>query len=90
MTIELRIQYTTTPDGVSIAWGEAGEGPALLYCGATPFTHVQEALSAYQDYLRAMTSSFRLITFDARGVGLSDREVSEVSKEHAHPSMLKQ
>jgi adenylate cyclase len=33
------VQYATTTDGVSIAWAEAGQGPALLYCGPTPFTH---------------------------------------------------
>lgn len=39
--MEPQIRYCTTDDGVSIAWGESGDGPALLYCGPTPFTHVQ-------------------------------------------------
>lgn len=42
------IRYCTTADGVSIAWAEAGEVPALLYCGCTPCTHVQEMLAVFE------------------------------------------
>jgi class 3 adenylate cyclase len=76
---ELRVKYTTTPDGVSIAWGDGGQGPALFCCGATPFTHVQEGYGGSLPYLHALTNSFRLITFDARGLGMSDRDVEHVS-----------
>ncbi len=72
-------QYTTTADGVSIAWAEAGQGPALLYCGPTPFTHVQELFAVFAAYYGALARSFRLITFDARGTGMSERDVAEVS-----------
>jgi class 3 adenylate cyclase/pimeloyl-ACP methyl ester carboxylesterase len=76
--MELRIQYTTTTDGVSIAWSEAGEGPAVLHCQATPFSHVQESFAinaAYADLAR----SCRFIMFDARGTGMSERNVLDVS-----------
>jgi class 3 adenylate cyclase len=76
---DLRVQYTTTPDGVSIAWGDGGQGPALFCCGPTPFTHVQEGYGGSLPYLHALTNSFRLITFDARGIGMSDRDVEHVS-----------
>ena len=76
---DLHVKYTTTPDGVSIAWGDGGQGPALFCCGATPFTHVQEGYGGSLPYLHALTNSFRLITFDARGVGMSDRDVEHVS-----------
>jgi hypothetical protein len=37
-----KIRYTTTSDGISIAWGEAGDRPALLSFRPTPFTHIRE------------------------------------------------
>lgn len=76
---EPRIQYARTSDGVNIAWGEAGQGPALLSFGPTPFTHVQEHFTLWEAYFGALARSFRLITFDARGTGMSERAVDEVS-----------
>jgi class 3 adenylate cyclase len=73
------VQYTSTSDGVSIAWAEAGQGPALLYCGPTPFTHVQEQVALFEAYYGALARSFRLITFDARGTGMSEHDVADVS-----------
>src|SRR3990172_1489009 len=75
------IRYTTTSDGVSIAWGEAGHGPALLSFGPTPFTHVQEHFTLWETYFGTLARSFRLITFDARGTGMSQRDVEDVSAE---------
>jgi class 3 adenylate cyclase len=79
--MEPRIQYTTTSDGVSIAWGEAGQGQALLLCGPMPFTHVQEQIAPIASWYGAAARSFRLITFDARGTGMSERDVAGVSAE---------
>ena len=72
-------QYTTTSDGVSIAWSESGRGPALLYIGPFPFTHLQEHYAAFGAWFEAMERSFRVINFDARGLGMSERDVTEVS-----------
>ena len=79
--MEPSIQYTTTSDGVSIAWAEAGRGPALLTCGGTPFTHAQEIFTVWGAAMEALTRSFRLVIFDARGTGMSDRDVEGVSAE---------
>jgi pimeloyl-ACP methyl ester carboxylesterase len=75
------VQYATTRDGVSIAWAEAGQGTPLLYCGPTPFTHVQEMFAVQEAFYGALARSFRVITFDARGTGLSQRDVADVSEE---------
>src|SRR3989337_640791 len=79
--MEPSIQYTTTRDSVSIAWAEAGNGPALLSFEATPFAHVQELFAVWGAWVEALTQSFRLITFDARGIGMSERDVAGVSAE---------
>jgi class 3 adenylate cyclase len=76
---EPQVRYAETSDGVSIAWGEVGQGPALLSCGPTPFTHVQEHFELWESYFGTLARSFRLITFDARGTGMSQRDVDEVS-----------
>jgi class 3 adenylate cyclase/pimeloyl-ACP methyl ester carboxylesterase len=75
------VQYATTSDGVSIAWAEAGHGPAMLFCAQTPFSHVQEQFTVYGDAWEAFARSFRFITFDARGTGMSERDVTSVSAE---------
>ncbi len=77
--MEPQIRYCTTSDGVSIAWGEAGQGPALLYLQPTPFSHVQQQFALNEAAFTAVARSFRLIMFDARGTGLSERDVAEVS-----------
>jgi class 3 adenylate cyclase len=46
-----------------------------------PFTHVQEQVAAAELSYRALARSFRLITFDVRGTGMSEREVVGVSAE---------
>jgi class 3 adenylate cyclase/pimeloyl-ACP methyl ester carboxylesterase len=73
------VKFTTTSDGVSIAWAEIGDGPALLWCGGTPFTHVQSFFPVDEPRLGRLARSFRVVFFDARGVGMSEREVAEVS-----------
>jgi class 3 adenylate cyclase len=75
------VQYTTTSDGVSIAWAEAGQGPALLQCPPTPFSHVQEEYAVWGAPREALTRAFRLVTFNARGTGMSERDVADVSVE---------
>jgi class 3 adenylate cyclase len=78
--MEPQIRYCTTEDGVSIAWAEMGQGPPLLLCGTTPFSHVQETSAIYfEDFFGPMARSCRLIWFDARGTGMSERDVTDVS-----------
>jgi len=77
--MEPQIRYCTTSDGVSIAWAEMGAGPPLLYCGGEPFTHVQEWSAMMEPLYGPLARSSRLIWFDARGTGMSERDVTEVS-----------
>ena len=78
---ELQIRYCTTTDGISIAWGEMGQGPAVVYFQPAPFSHVEQAVAISQAGWDDLTSSFRLILFDVRGTGMSERHVDHVSAE---------
>src|SRR6476659_6368773 len=69
------VRYATTRDGRSIAYAESGAGRPLLM---TPigFNHIQ--LSWRYDgrlspWLEELTSHFRLIRYDSRGQGMSNR-----------------
>jgi class 3 adenylate cyclase len=77
--MEPQIRYAQTSDGVSIAWSETGQGPAVLHLQATPFSHVREAFAINEAGYGGLARSFRLIMFDARGTGMSERDVADVS-----------
>jgi class 3 adenylate cyclase/pimeloyl-ACP methyl ester carboxylesterase len=81
--IEPRVQYASTPDGVSIAYSDMGEGDAIFYMSGMPFNHIQLQwqLPQYQAWLEKVFLRGRLIQFDARGSGLSDRNVADISLE---------
>ena len=81
---EPRVKYASASDGVSIAFADTGgEGVPILYMRGSPFTHVQLEWkqSSYNFWFNNTFARRRLITFDCRGCGLSDRDVSELSAE---------
>jgi len=81
--MEPRIQYAKTSDGVNIAYWTLGKGLTLVHL---PFLVLSHARLEWQ---RPHTRSFyehlaerrRLIRYDCRGAGLSDRKVSDHSLE---------
>ena len=71
-----RIQYAKTSDGVSIAYSQAGDGPAYVALNDIPFSRVQleeQYGLSFQPLHEAIGG--RLIRLDPRGMGMSDREV---------------
>ena len=80
--MEHGVRYCTTDDGVSIAYCVEGEGSALVAC-----PHIFESFSL--DYLfpdlhsirRTTQAGHRVLRYDARGTGLSQRAVEDVSHE---------
>src|SRR5436309_9869146 len=81
------VQYCITEDGVRIAYADHGEGPAVLFIPyfAESFSMqevVEEELLAFYDRLGA---GRRIIRYDGRGTGLSEREVEDFS----HEAMLR-
>jgi class 3 adenylate cyclase len=78
---EPQIRYVKTSDGVNIAYSMAGSGPTLVWAPDLPQSHaaLEWQPSAYGPYLEALAAEFTLVRFDARGVGLSDHDVSNFS-----------
>jgi pimeloyl-ACP methyl ester carboxylesterase/DNA-binding CsgD family transcriptional regulator len=81
--VEPRIEYASTSDGVRIASFAAGQGPPLLISATPPWSHVSQewripSVGAWQ---RDLTRHLRVIRYDCRGTGLSDREPMDFSVE---------
>ena len=84
MSIEARIEYVTTDDGVSLACTKFGSGPALIYQFANPYTsHFERelAFSPAAHTYEAVAQVATVVRYDPRNTGLSTRGVEEVSVE---------
>src|SRR3972149_7872468 len=79
--MEPRIQYAQTADGVSIAFASMGEGPPLVRMATPGFAHVQRDWAMYSGAFQTLALTFRLIWYDPRGSGLSDRDAIDFSME---------
>jgi class 3 adenylate cyclase/pimeloyl-ACP methyl ester carboxylesterase len=81
--MEPRIQYARTSDGVNIAFFVIGVGPPLVVGPPTPWTHLAMEWKdpAYRAWDERLARSFRVIRFDSRGSGLSDRDPPDGSVE---------
>lgn len=73
--MEPRIQYAKASDGVSIAFWTLGEGRPLVYMANPPFTHIRGEWQNPEmgTFYRRLAECCRLIRYDRRGCGLSDR-----------------
>ncbi|MDF0602730.1 alpha/beta fold hydrolase [Psychromarinibacter sp. C21-152] len=76
------IRYTTSRDGTGIAWAETGEGPPLLRAGHW-LSHLEHDWSSpvWRPLLDRLATGRRLIRYDPRGTGLSDRALGGASVE---------
>ena len=84
--VEPRIQYARTSDAVNIAYWSLGDGPALVCLGDAPSSHVRLEwhIDEVRSWYEALARQRQLVRFDARGGGLSDRDVEEFSLEAFH------
>jgi class 3 adenylate cyclase len=73
------VRYTTTSDGVRIAYAVTGQGPPLVLLPNifSSFSLMHE-LPWYDDFLQRVSEGRMLIRYDLRGTGLSQREVAGV------------
>ncbi len=68
-------RYAVTDDGVHIAYQVVGDGPVDIVFVHAFVTHVELMweLPSFERLIRSLSSFARVILFDKRGVGLSDR-----------------
>ncbi len=75
-----RTHYAKSGD-INIAYQVVGEGPVDLIVVPGWFSHVDMLweMRAYEAWVRRLTTFCRLIVFDKRGGGLSDRDVGDAT-----------
>jgi DNA-binding winged helix-turn-helix (wHTH) protein/alpha-beta hydrolase superfamily lysophospholipase len=71
------IRFCQAPDGIHLAVAEVGSGPPLVKA-ATWMTHVEHDWHSpvWRHWLDELGARFRYIRYDARGGGLSDRDLT--------------
>jgi class 3 adenylate cyclase/pimeloyl-ACP methyl ester carboxylesterase len=80
--LKQEISYCRTPDHVRLAWAKVGQGPPLMRTGNW-LTHIEYdwANPVRRAVLQSLARRHTLIRYDARGNGLSDWDVPEISLE---------
>jgi pimeloyl-ACP methyl ester carboxylesterase/DNA-binding CsgD family transcriptional regulator len=75
-----QVRFCTSPDGVRLAYAISGEGPPLVRAPHW-FTHLEHDWSnpVMRPWVEDLSKRYRLLRFDQRGTGMSDREVAEIS-----------
>ena len=76
------VHFCTASDGVRIAYAEVGQGPPLIKAGNW-LNHLEYDWESpiWSPFLHTLATEHRLIRYDARGNGLSDWEVEDLSLE---------
>ncbi|HEY8380758.1 MAG TPA: alpha/beta fold hydrolase [Microvirga sp.] len=75
-----RISYCRAQDGVQLAWAEVGSGPPLVKA-ANWMNHLEYDWESpvFHSFLERLASDHTLIRYDARGNGMSDWDVENLS-----------
>jgi pimeloyl-ACP methyl ester carboxylesterase/DNA-binding CsgD family transcriptional regulator len=80
--IRQTIRYLRTPDGVRLAWAEAGTG-SILVKAANWLTHLEYECESpvWRHWIRFFSDHFCFVRYDERGSGMTDWDVGDVSFE---------
>ena len=82
--MEPRIQYAKTSDGVNIAFWTLGEGPPLMHIPLVfPHLQLEWQIPKIRAWCERLAQGRKLIRYDSRGMGLSQREIPAFSPEFA-------
>jgi len=78
---EPQIQYAQTTDGVSIAFWTLGEGVPLVIMPTGLWSHIELEwqMPEWRAWYEQLAEKRRLVRYDGRGSGLSDRDVGDYS-----------
>ncbi len=76
-----RITFCRTGDGVNIAMATVGQGPVLVKT-ANWLNHLEHDWESpiWSPFLQRLAGRFKLVRYDGRGNGLSDRDVADISQ----------
>jgi serine/threonine-protein kinase len=80
--VEQHVRFCTTSDGVRIAYAVTGQGPPLVRVLGW-FTHLEHEWKnpLWRGMIDGLSASHMYIRYDGRGMGLSDREVTDFTPE---------
>lgn len=71
------LRHIRTADGVTIAYQVMGSGPTVIWLPSLGDVRAQWQVPVLREAYRGLASSFRLVLFDGRGMGSSDRRIDE-------------
>lgn len=76
------IRFCTAPDGTKLAYAVTGDGPPVVL-SSTWLNHLEQQWRslAWRPWLDAFSADYKLLRYDSRGCGLSDRDPKELSFE---------
>jgi class 3 adenylate cyclase len=80
--MEQQIRFCKASDGVRIAYATVGQGPPLVRVLGW-FTHLEHEWEnpMWRSFIDGMSANRLLVRYDGRGIGLSDRRVTDYSPE---------
>lgn len=74
------VRFCKSFDGTRLAWSAEGHGrPVLLLPSWLTHLDYQARSTAWRPWLQALGDRYRLIRYDPRGCGLSDREIGDLT-----------
>lgn len=78
--MEQQVQYCTAPDGVRLAYSIVGHGPPAVRTSHW-FAHLEHDLTSpvMRHWVLGLAHRHSLLRYDARGIGLSQRDNVEIS-----------
>jgi DNA-binding NarL/FixJ family response regulator len=81
--MEPRIEFTASADGTRIAWTSVGSGPAVVLMPGVPLSNLEAEwrIPVLRRAYERLGQRLRLIQYDGRGTGRSERDVTDVSLE---------
>jgi pimeloyl-ACP methyl ester carboxylesterase/DNA-binding CsgD family transcriptional regulator len=81
--MEPRIEFAASADGTRIAWASVGTGPVVVLMPGVPLSNFEAEwrIPVTRRALERLAQRVRLIQYDGRGTGRSQRDVTDLSLE---------
>ena len=80
--LQQRVRYLRTPDGVRLAWAEAGAGAGpVVVKAANWLTHLEydRESPVWRHWIQFFADHTRFVRYDERGCGMTDWDVGDLS-----------